>query len=946
MKRLMSVAMLLAFLLPSVAQEMYELKTSEAKNLYKTASSKRRVSVHDPSVVFDHTSNRYYIFGSHQAWAWTSDLQNWTWLNSTKWSPNNIYTAFSTNKTTTVKVGGVTKTFGNFDAQAWAGAYGGDYNIGGNLWAPDVIWNEQLGKWCQYLSVNGPSFASVIIMLTASNIEGPYTYQGPVVYSGFGNTGVAALSWKNTDVPLVLGDAVTTLPSRYNISMGDWAWQWLNCIDPCVFYDQDGKLWMVYGSWFGGLWMLELDEATGLRDYDVQYGSDYASKGRNVTRDPYYGIKVHGGHWVSGEGPYIEYIRGYYYLFASYGGLSSNEGYQMRVFRSEKPEGPYVDSQSTPAIYSGGASNYGVNPDTRGEKLLGPYDKWGFQTAGELAQGHNSIIAAPDGRTYLVYHTRFNTGGEGHEVRVHQVFQNQNGWLVAAPFEYNGETVTDEDIATTQVFTKEDIVGTYQILIHKYSIDHANYEVVTPVKIRLNETGTVTGSYSGTWSLVPGTSYFNITLGGVPYKGVLIDEQMDGMTIRTVSFSAAALNGVNVWGYKYQNKYGLAWQLNNQSIPVSNNMTVSGHLDMERLKTDDENIQITWTSSAPDIIAPDGTFNPTGLTQDTVVDMTLNITCGNYYWENVYKLNVNAESMPEGDFMSGLAAYYNFDSTPLTNVVSGQSEGTFLRRGTVVSRPKLEAVPVRTGRVVHIYSGANRAESYVRFKNPLYQSTIDDGFTVAFWTKPTARELEGSLFSFYDTEKNDRLWLTGNSNIFYGNSDGDTLDINNPALNKTTWITANAWSFVVLTVSRTDGIHYYTNGITRNITKFTAVLDGEPVSRIRNYDYNLLVDLVQSSEYFYFGYDNVNGSPEAYYDDLFLYGRELSSTDARALYTMANRVYDFSTVVTGVQELPVEVARANDDTRVYDLQGRVVGTSLSDMPRGIYIYRGRKYMIR
>ena len=76
--------------------------------------------------------------------------------------------------------------------------------------------------------------------------------------------------------------------------------------------------------------------------------------------------------------------------------------------------------------------NYGANPDKRGEKILGAYDKWGLMAKGELAQGHNSIIAAPDGRTYLVYHTRFNDGSEGHLVRVHQVFVNEDGWLCAA----------------------------------------------------------------------------------------------------------------------------------------------------------------------------------------------------------------------------------------------------------------------------------------------------------------------------------------------------------------------------------------------------------------------------------------------------------------------------------------------------------------------------------
>lgn len=36
-----------------------------------------------------------------------------------------------------------------------------------------------------------------------------------------------------------------------------------NAIDPTLFYDKDGKLWMTYGSWSGGIFVLEVDPATG-----------------------------------------------------------------------------------------------------------------------------------------------------------------------------------------------------------------------------------------------------------------------------------------------------------------------------------------------------------------------------------------------------------------------------------------------------------------------------------------------------------------------------------------------------------------------------------------------------------------------------------------------------------------------------------------------------------
>ena len=59
----------------------------------------------------------------------------------------------------------------------------------------------------------------------------------------------------------------------------------------------------------------------------------------------------------------------------------------------------------------------------------------------EVAQGHNSAMVDDDGKMYLVYHTRFQSDSgtnEGHQIRVHQIFENDNGWLVAAPYEYSG----------------------------------------------------------------------------------------------------------------------------------------------------------------------------------------------------------------------------------------------------------------------------------------------------------------------------------------------------------------------------------------------------------------------------------------------------------------------------------------------------------------------------
>ena len=542
-----------------------------------SAVSLTRVSVHDPSVVWDPASQTYYIFGSHRASAKTPDLMNWTaftapWATETSTNANpNV--AFATPQVTKVKKGGVEYDFA-FDAIKWS-ARGGTqgqakYDVTGNQWAPDVIYNKVMNKWCMYLSVNGDNWYSSIILLTADNIEGPYRYQAPVVISGFHVGDVKA--YKDTDLEIVIGTQ-DALPDRYAkkaklSERGNWGEYWPNNIDPCVFYDEEGKLWMSYGSWSGGIWMLELDESTGLRDYDVNYeltGSD-----QNITVDPYFGKKVAGGCYVSGEASYIEYIGGWYFLFVTYGGLEAAGGYQMRVFRSEKPDGPYIDARNTNAIFKSYMLNYGsTSNDNRGVNIFGAYNNWGNQVTGnngERSQGHNSIIAAEDGRTYLVYHTRFQNHGEAHEVRVHQVFQNEDGWLVAAPFEYTGEQVKSEDIAATQQIPTDRIAGTWQLLIHNFKLDHTKKETAKPVEIQLNADGTVSGEQTGSWSAQEGSSYFTIKIGTTEYKGVMVEQTLEPSDDKAIAFTAMNRNGVTVWGYQTAQATGIEHIVNRQSV--------------------------------------------------------------------------------------------------------------------------------------------------------------------------------------------------------------------------------------------------------------------------------------------------------------------------------------------------------------------------------------------
>ena len=213
---------------------LIEVKCSTSSKLYKT-SNLGHVSVHDPSIVVDNSGSKktYYVFGSHLGVASSTNLKSWTSKYNTgkcsgmfgtmdangKVTPLSSYTnAYRKSMTTSVRAladgDTVMVAFGPFDNSAWNTSSGVD--VGGNQWAPDVIWNPYMKKWCLYMSLNGNDWRSVIVLLTADAITGPYVCQGPVTFSGFQWTSIPEASYKLTDLEMVIGTQ-KSLPSRYNV---------------------------------------------------------------------------------------------------------------------------------------------------------------------------------------------------------------------------------------------------------------------------------------------------------------------------------------------------------------------------------------------------------------------------------------------------------------------------------------------------------------------------------------------------------------------------------------------------------------------------------------------------------------------------------------------------------------------------------------------------------
>lgn len=738
---------------------------------YGSGLAYKRVGVHDPSIVQDPETKKYYLFGSHCAWAWSDDLENWTSF---------------TNNITENEGGSAHEIFK--DEIAWCKKANANYNVTGNLWAPDVIWDDEYvntdgtkGAWLMYMSINGPDWNSTISLLTSDRLDGDWTYVGPVIQSGLSKGyGVTF------DYTKVTGEA--TVNSRYtgNVSKAGNPTLEAHAIDPCVLYDDNGDLWMSYGSWSGGISMIKLDKATGLRDYNTKYADTGNAVGSDgLITDPYTGYKIAGGTAVSGEGSYIEKIGDYYFLFLSYGGYAPDGGYNMRVFRSEDIKGPYKDVANKDArtVVNGKA---GDTAGTTGMRLMSYY-KWSFADYGYTAQGHNSATVDEDGKAYVIYHNKYNDGTAAHEVRVHQLLTNEDGWILAAPFEYAGETVRETGYSQ-KLFT-----GDYGIMFQKQNINHAKLECQAEQRITLEEgtsysdetgtgyTGSITGDYTGTWKSKTGSPYVSLEIGGITYKGVFCEGTIDETDVKTMTFTAVGNNQECLWGYKAKDPTVAIRMTIDKVIKIPD--TVATDIPLPAMGAGGS--KITWKSNNI-AIADDGTI-PHLFNEDVKATMTATITNNGYTYEHVYEFTVlGNDRLSSGDDVA-IGKFYTENALDISQLNMG-------------------ATP--------------------KFDNPFHYTheDISGGVSISFDVTRTApSDRLSNIISF--NNKLGKLYFTGGSYLGYNDFNGRFMDANlNPNFAPgTDYLADNTKTNIKIEINP-DGFTVYQNG--NAVYTSSGVLDG------------------------------------------------------------------------------------------------------------------------
>lgn len=289
------------------------------------------------------------------------------------------------------------------DAAIRQGRDNGSYAPTRNFWAPFTEYVN--GEYRMYYSATRAfgSSESRIWLAVSDRPEGP-----------FENRGVVMDTWGTDDC----------LP---------------NAIDPHIIRDEK-KTWLVYGSFFGGIYIKELDSETGLpADGNSRTLGICISRKSNPPR-------------IDGpEGASVIYHPeiGYFYLFQSYGWLGDD--YDIRVGRSRSAEGPYLDREGENLVgESLGfkiANSYcfpAENPDiAQGDT--------GWEWAGFRGPGHGVPFWDPNRKQFFFIHhirdgaeiyRRFDRRDGRNSYKLHQMMIRRmffvDGWPVLSPEPFAG----------------------------------------------------------------------------------------------------------------------------------------------------------------------------------------------------------------------------------------------------------------------------------------------------------------------------------------------------------------------------------------------------------------------------------------------------------------------------------------------------------------------------
>ncbi len=181
-----------------------------------------------------------------------------------------------------------------------------------------------------------------------------------------------------------------------------------NAIDPHWALDENGDPWLLFGSFWTGIKITRLDPATRKRP-------------AGAAENEILPLAMRPGGNPAIEAPFLIRRGGYFYLFVSFDQCcaGSKSTYHIRIGRSPRITGPYVDCDGTPMLAGGGAI------------LLAGYDHI-------RGPGHNSVLQTPGG-DFLVHHFYDASRGGARTLQIRPILWSADGWpLAGEPWDGTG----------------------------------------------------------------------------------------------------------------------------------------------------------------------------------------------------------------------------------------------------------------------------------------------------------------------------------------------------------------------------------------------------------------------------------------------------------------------------------------------------------------------------
>lgn len=187
-----------------------------------------------------------------------------------------------------------------------------------------------------------------------------------------------------------------------------------NAIDPGLLLDPvTKKLWLTYGSYFGYIKLVELDPKTGKR-------ANPAVAPVNIA--------------INSEASILTYHDGWYYLLVTHGSCcrGADSGYNIRMGRSRKITGPYLDNMGVDMIQGGGklfltSQGKMIGPGHFGRIFLGDgMEKFSMHYEADLDRGGASVL---DIRP-LLWRDGWPVAGENAEPGTYQLESARTGTVL------------------------------------------------------------------------------------------------------------------------------------------------------------------------------------------------------------------------------------------------------------------------------------------------------------------------------------------------------------------------------------------------------------------------------------------------------------------------------------------------------------------------------------